>query len=136
MQRVKGKHRAMFDVPLVELGYPIIRSGIWVEQVQEVFKVPAGDIGVVIVVRAVAATSPRPWATSSVTGRHSRATLAAMAAGTLAALVRHRRTGTLPGGDEVVEITPRRRALLWARVAIGTVLAVAGVVSMRWAGLL
>lgn len=51
MQRVKGKHRAMFDVPLVELGYPILRSGIWVEQVQEVFKVPASDISTVIVIR-------------------------------------------------------------------------------------
>jgi hypothetical protein len=51
MQRVKGKHRAMFDVPLVELGYPVLRSGIWVEQVQEVFKVPASDITAVIVIR-------------------------------------------------------------------------------------
>jgi hypothetical protein len=51
MQRVKGKHRAMFDVPLVELGYPILRSGIWVEQVQEVFKVPASEISTVIVIR-------------------------------------------------------------------------------------
>jgi hypothetical protein len=61
---------------------------------------------------------------------------AAMAAGTLAALLRHRRTGTLPGSDEVAVITPRRRALLWARVGIGTVLAVAGVVSMLRTGLL
>jgi hypothetical protein len=51
MQRVKGKHRAMFDVPLVELGYPILRSGIWVEQVQEVFGAPAAEISAVIVVR-------------------------------------------------------------------------------------
>ena len=51
MQRVRGKHRAMFDVPLVELGYPILRSGIWVEQVQEVFKVPASEISTVIVIR-------------------------------------------------------------------------------------
>ncbi|GAB1342712.1 twin-arginine translocation signal domain-containing protein [Gemmatimonas sp.] len=51
MQRVRGKHRAMFDVPLVELGYPILRSGIWVEQVQEVFKVPTNEISAVIVIR-------------------------------------------------------------------------------------
>lgn len=51
MQRVKGKHRAMFDAPLVELGYPILRSGVWVEQVQEVFKVPASEITSVIVIR-------------------------------------------------------------------------------------
>jgi len=37
MQRVKGKHRAMFDVQWVELGYPLLRSGIWVEQVQDAF---------------------------------------------------------------------------------------------------
>jgi hypothetical protein len=51
MQRVKGKHRAMFDVPLVELGYPILRSGIWVEQVQEAFGAPASEITAVVVVR-------------------------------------------------------------------------------------
>ena len=51
MQRVKGKHRAMFDVPRVELGYPILRSGIWVEQVQEAFGAAAADITAVVVVR-------------------------------------------------------------------------------------
>lgn len=61
---------------------------------------------------------------------------AAMAVGTLTALLRHRRTGTLPGGDTPVELTPRRRAVLWGRVAVGAVLALAGVVSMVRAGLL
>ena len=61
---------------------------------------------------------------------------AAMAAGTLAALLRHRRTGTMPGGDEPVELSPRRRAALWGRVAVGLVLAGAGVVAMVRAGLL
>lgn len=51
MQRVKGAHRAMFDAPLVEFGYPVLRAGVWVEQVQEVFKVPASDITSVIVIR-------------------------------------------------------------------------------------
>jgi hypothetical protein len=51
MQRVKGRHRAMFDVPLVELGYPILRSGIWVEQVQEAFGAAATDITAVVVIR-------------------------------------------------------------------------------------
>lgn len=50
-QRVKGTHRAMFDAPLVEFGYPILRSGVWVEQVQEVFKVPTSEITTVIVIR-------------------------------------------------------------------------------------
>ena len=61
---------------------------------------------------------------------------AAMAAGTLAALWRHRRTGTMPGSDESVELSPRRRAALWGRVAVGLVLTAAGVVAMRRAGLL
>ena len=61
---------------------------------------------------------------------------AAMAAGTLAALWRHRRTGTMPGSDDPVELSPRRRAALWGRVAVGLVLAGVGVVTMRRAGLL
>ena len=61
---------------------------------------------------------------------------AAMTAGTLAALLRHRRTGTMPGSDDPVELTPRRRAALWGRVAVGLVLAGAGVVAMVRAGLL
>ncbi len=60
---------------------------------------------------------------------------AAMAAGTLAALWRHRRTGTMPGSDEPVELDPRRRAALWGRVALGLVLAATGVVAMVRAGL-
>ena len=60
---------------------------------------------------------------------------AAMAVGTLAALLRHRRTGTMPGSDEPVELSPRRRAALWARVGVGLVLAAAGVVAMSRAGL-
>lgn len=61
---------------------------------------------------------------------------AAMAAGTLAALVRHRRTGTFPGSDEVVELDGRRRALLWGRILVGAALAGAGVVALLRSGLL
>lgn len=61
---------------------------------------------------------------------------AAMAAGTLAALVQHRRTGTFPGSDEAVELDPRRRALLWGRVAVGLVLTGAGVAALVRSGLL
>lgn len=61
---------------------------------------------------------------------------AAMAAGTLAALWRHRRTGTMPGSDDPVELSPRRRAALWGRVAVGLVLTAVGVAAMRRAGLL
>jgi hypothetical protein len=60
---------------------------------------------------------------------------AAMAVGTLAALLRHRRTGTMPGSDDPVELSPRRRAALWGRVAVGLVLAGVGVVAMVRAGL-
>lgn len=60
---------------------------------------------------------------------------AAIAAGTLAALWRHRRTGTMPGSDEPVELDARRRAGLWGRVAVGLVLAAAGVAAMVRAGL-
>jgi hypothetical protein len=60
---------------------------------------------------------------------------AAMAAGTVAALVRHRRTGTFPGSDEPVELEARQRTLLWARVIVGAVLAGAGVVALVRSGL-
>jgi hypothetical protein len=61
---------------------------------------------------------------------------AALAAGTLAALVRHRRTGTMPGSDEPVELTPRRRVMLWLRVAVGLVLTSVGVEALRRIGIL
>lgn len=60
---------------------------------------------------------------------------AAMAVGTLAALVRHRRTGTFPGSEEVVVLDTRRRALLWGRVVVGGALAGAGVVALLRSGL-
>jgi len=61
---------------------------------------------------------------------------AAMAVGTLAALVRHRRTGTMPGSDEPVDLSPARRRVLWARVAVGTVLTVIGLEALRRVGIL
>jgi hypothetical protein len=61
---------------------------------------------------------------------------AAMAAGTLAALMRHRRTGTMPGSDEQVELTPRRRRMLWLRIVIGLVLTAAGVEALRRIGII
>lgn len=60
---------------------------------------------------------------------------AAMAAGTIAALVRHRRTGTFPGSDEPVELDARRRALLWGRIVVGLTLAGAGAVALVRSGL-
>ena len=61
---------------------------------------------------------------------------AAMALGTLAALVQHRRTGTMPGSDEPVELSPGRRRALWLRVVVGTVLTLIGLEALRRTGIL
>ncbi len=61
---------------------------------------------------------------------------AAMAVGTLFALVRHRRTGTFPGSDEPAELSRGRLVGMWARIVVGTVLAVAGIVAIDRAGLI
>ena len=61
---------------------------------------------------------------------------AAMAVGTLAALVQHRRTGTMPGSDEPVELSPARRRMLWLRVGVGAVLTVVGLEALRRVGIL
>lgn len=60
---------------------------------------------------------------------------AAMAIGTIAALLRHRRTGTFPGSDEPVELNSRRRILLWLRIVVGVVLTVIGIVAIDRAGI-
>jgi len=61
---------------------------------------------------------------------------AAMTVGTLAALLQHRRTGTMPGSDEPVELSPRRRRVLWGRVVVGLVLTGMGLQALRGAGIL
>jgi len=61
---------------------------------------------------------------------------AAMTVGTLAALIRHRRTGTMPGSDEVVELTTARRLRLWLRVVVGLVLTGLGLEALRRVGIL
>lgn len=61
---------------------------------------------------------------------------AALMLGTLAALVRYRRTGTLPGSDTVEELPRRRLVALWIRVAIGAVVTVAGIVALQRGGLI
>lgn len=50
-KRIKGKHRAMFDVPEVEGGAGVLRSGIWQRQYNEVLKPKKGDMVSVIVIR-------------------------------------------------------------------------------------
>lgn len=61
---------------------------------------------------------------------------AAMAAGTIAALWRHRRTGTMPGSDELVELSPARRRVLWLRIAVGLVLTGMGIEALRRLGII
>lgn len=60
---------------------------------------------------------------------------AAMALGTLAALLRYRRTGTFPGSDEVSEVSTGKVVALWIRVVVGTVLAIVGIVAIQRAGI-
>lgn len=61
---------------------------------------------------------------------------AAMAIGTLAALIGYFRTGRIPGSDEKAEIPRSRLVGLWFRVAIGTVLAIVGFIAIDRAGIL
>jgi hypothetical protein len=61
---------------------------------------------------------------------------AAMALGTLGALLRYHRTGRFPGSDGSSDLPRRQLVALWVRVAIGLVLTAAGVAALRRAGLL
>lgn len=60
---------------------------------------------------------------------------AAMAAGTLAALLRYRRTGTFPGSSEPAELPRGKLISLWVRVVIGVVLTIAGIIAIQRAGI-
>lgn len=60
---------------------------------------------------------------------------AALAVGTLAALVRYRRTGTMSGSDESVELSRGRLVGMVVRIVAGSAVAIYGVVSLRAAGL-
>lgn len=61
---------------------------------------------------------------------------AALAVGTLAALLRYHRTGQFPGDEDTTEVPTRQLVALWARVVVGVILAVYGIVSLQRAGLL
>lgn len=68
-KRIKGKHRAMFDVPEVEGGVGVLRSGIWQRQYNEVLKPKKGDMIAVMVIRHNAihlAMNQDFWATYNV----------------------------------------------------------------------
>lgn len=60
---------------------------------------------------------------------------AALAVGTVAALVRYHRTGSFPGREDV-EVPPARLVGLYLRVLVGVAVAVWGAVSLAEAGLL
>ena len=61
---------------------------------------------------------------------------AAMAVGTSAALWQYHRSGTMPGSDEQVELSPARLRVLRLRVVVGLVLTALGVQALRRVGIL
>jgi hypothetical protein len=61
---------------------------------------------------------------------------AAMALGTLAALLRYQRTGVFPGSEEPAELPTRRLVALWIRVGVGVVLTIIGIIALSRAGVL
>jgi hypothetical protein len=61
---------------------------------------------------------------------------AAMAIGTLAALLRYHRTGVFPGAEDGSEVPQSRLVALWARVGVGVVLTIIGIVAIDRAGIL
>ncbi len=49
--RVKGKYRAVFDVPEIDSGYGVWRASIWMKQYGDVLHVPPTDMSAVLVLR-------------------------------------------------------------------------------------
>lgn len=60
---------------------------------------------------------------------------AAMAVGTLAALVRYHRTGEWPGSDESADISTGRLVALYVRVLVGLAVAGYALITLDAAGL-
>jgi hypothetical protein len=50
-RRVRGKHRAVFDVAEIESALGVFRSQLWASQVQEAFTLKPEDVGIVLVLR-------------------------------------------------------------------------------------
>jgi hypothetical protein len=61
---------------------------------------------------------------------------AAMALGTLAALLRYHRTGVFPGADDTAGVSTGKYVALWGRVGVGVLLTIAGFIALGRAGLL
>jgi hypothetical protein len=49
--RIKGKRRAVFDVPVIEDGYGVWRAGIWRHQYSQVFNIAESSLATVLVLR-------------------------------------------------------------------------------------
>lgn len=60
---------------------------------------------------------------------------AAMALGTLAALLRYHRTGAFPGAEDGTQVPASRITAMWLRVGLGVVLTVIGVIAIDRAGI-
>ena len=51
VNRVTGKHKAIFDVPEIESGYGVWRATLWTNQYNQVLKVAPRDLSAVVVLR-------------------------------------------------------------------------------------
>lgn len=51
VDRIKGKHRAVFDIPAVESGYGVWRASIWGKQYMDILGAKPADISTVVVLR-------------------------------------------------------------------------------------
>jgi hypothetical protein len=51
VKKLTGKNKAVFDVPEIESGYGVWRATIWVNQYQDVLKIPAKELNPVLVLR-------------------------------------------------------------------------------------
>jgi hypothetical protein len=51
VDRLTGKHKAIFDVPEVESGYGVWRASIWAAQYQDVLKAQPKDISTLLILR-------------------------------------------------------------------------------------
>ncbi len=49
--RIKGKRRAVFDVPEIEDGYGVWRAVIWKKQYSQVFRIPEASLSMVLILR-------------------------------------------------------------------------------------
>ncbi|MEX2324838.1 MAG: hypothetical protein WD576_03740 [Nitriliruptoraceae bacterium] len=61
---------------------------------------------------------------------------AAMAVGTVAAMLRYRRTGTVPGFDSPVTVSRGKWISWWIRVAAGAAIAIYGAIQIQRSGLI